>query len=625
MMRPAPASWFQIVTARDDALALVKALARTGCAEFETTAASVDTAEARRSAEHFRDLDRRYHDLWQTWCRAPERAARATRSLSTHPADGTLTGTPAERLSCAVACLDRWASAAAPLIGAVAAEQHALDDLERWRLLIGDPAMTLPVRAALSPRGQGRGPLLAATVLVGHPLSESDLPATLPAALLITPLAIPDGTALLALGPETDLGEFATRLAAHGFRPLSPGPWLGEPDPQAALARAQEALRTRIAAGQDQLAALAAEWQLAGCVRAAAEACWCLDCVPSLDIRPALCTLSGWTADRAALARTVDASGARALIRYGAQPHELQAPLLLHNPWWVSPYEAFSRLLGMPERDAPDPSVVIALAFPLLFGYMFGDLGQGLVLMAAGLVLGRRWPLARVFIPGGAAAAASGLLFGSVFSLHGVIEPLWVDPLAAPLPVLAVPLAGGALLLLVGLTLSGIAAHWHATLGAWLRTDGIAAAVYVALLASLFAPEALWLAAGAAGLGLIARLGDDGLRAAFSDAAELVEKVFQLSINTLSFVRVGAFAIAHAGLSATLGLLAEAVDSPLVAAVVVVAGNVVILALEVLVVSVQTTRLLLFEFFVRFFAGTGRPFAPVRPPPGEPSEVNHAH
>jgi V/A-type H+-transporting ATPase subunit I len=44
-------------------------------------------------------------------------------------------------------------------------------------------------------------------------------------------------------------------------------------------------------------------------------------------------------------------------------------------------------------------------------------------------------------------------------------------------------------------------------------------------------------------------------------------------------------------------------------------GNVVILALEGLVVSIQTTRLVLFEFFARFFQAEGREFRPLRPPP----------
>ena len=52
------------------------------------------------------------------------------------------------------------------------------------------------------------------------------------------------------------------------------------------------------------------------------------------------------------------------------------------------------------------------------------------------------------------------------------------------------------------------------------------------------------------------------------------------------------------------------------AAVVLVIGNIVIIALEGLVVSIQTTRLVLFEFFTRFLRVSGRRFRPL-PAPGE--------
>jgi V/A-type H+-transporting ATPase subunit I len=93
----------------------------------------------------------------------------------------------------------------------------------------------------------------------------------------------------------------------------------------------------------------------------------------------------------------------------------------------------------------------------------------------------------------------------------------------------------------------------------------------------------------------------------------LAEELPRLAVNTLSFVRVGAFALAHAGLSAAVNALAA--DLPAAPAVAVIAlGNAVVMLIEVVVVSVQTTRLVLFEFFIRFMRGTGRPFRPIAPP-----------
>ncbi|HET9041759.1 MAG TPA: hypothetical protein VFN70_01340, partial [Burkholderiales bacterium] len=96
---------------------------------------------------------------------------------------------------------------------------------------------------------------------------------------------------------------------------------------------------------------------------------------------------------------------------------------------------------------------------------------------------------------------------------------------------------------------------------------------------------------------------------------ELVERGMQILINTLSFARVGAFALAHAGLSSAVVALADAAGGTFGFLVVLALGNVLILALEGLVVSIQTTRLVLFEFFARFFQAEGREFRPLAPPP----------
>jgi V/A-type H+-transporting ATPase subunit I len=86
-------------------------------------------------------------------------------------------------------------------------------------------------------------------------------------------------------------------------------------------------------------------------------------------------------------------------------------------------------------------------------------------------------------------------------------------------------------------------------------------------------------------------------------------------VNTLSFARVGAFALAHAALSAAVTSMADSVGSLPIALSIMVLGNLLIILLEGLVASVQTTRLVLFEFFNRFLRGTGRVFRPLPPPP----------
>ena len=89
----------------------------------------------------------------------------------------------------------------------------------------------------------------------------------------------------------------------------------------------------------------------------------------------------------------------------------------------------------------------------------------------------------------------------------------------------------------------------------------------------------------------------------------------QILVNTLSFARVGAFALAHSALSAAVVTMAEASGSVVGGLLIMILGNLLIIALEGLVVAIQTTRLVLFEFFNRFLRGTGRIFRPLPPPP----------
>ena len=176
----------------------------------------------------------------------------------------------------------------------------------------------------------------------------------------------------------------------------------------------------------------------------------------------------------------------------------------------------------MPARNEADPTTLLAVVVPVMFGYMFGDVGQGLVIAAVGFALRHRWPLARLFVAGGIGAAFFGLLFGSVFSLEGVIRPLWLEPLADPLTVLLVPLYGGAVLLTVGLLLNAVEAYWRGELRGWFCSEVWLAVVYVALLVGVVRPGAFSVAAAAAAAFCIGRAASArSLTAGFAAIAEI--------------------------------------------------------------------------------------------------------
>ena len=77
--------------------------------------------------------------------------------------------------------------------------------------------------------------------------------------------------------------------------------------------------------------------------------------------------------------------------------------------------------------------------------------------------------------------------------------------------------------------------------------------------------------------------------------------------NTISFVRVGAFALSHAGMMGVVMTLAG-VESGNANIIVIVLGNILVAGLEGLVVGIQVLRLEYYEMFSRFYKGTGKQF-----------------
>jgi V/A-type H+-transporting ATPase subunit I len=272
--------------------------------------------------------------------------------------------------------------------------------------------------------------------------------------------------------------------------------------------------------------------------------------------------------------------------------------------------------MGTPGREEADPSLVLAVLAPLLFGFMFGDIGQGAVLIALGLALRARYKALALLVPGGLASVAFGVLFGSVFGREDVIDALWLRPFDAPITVLAAALALGVAVIITGLAIDAIGHLSSGLAGRWLRRRAGFALLYVGAVLAVWRPAAGGvLALSGLTACLVGAMADKAagqrLAALGEAAAEVAETALQLGVNTVSFVRVGAFALAHCGLSVAIVGLAEATPSRVIAALILILGNVFVLALEALVVGIQTTRLVLFEFFIRFLRGTGRAFEPL--------------
>jgi V/A-type H+-transporting ATPase subunit I len=169
--------------------------------------------------------------------------------------------------------------------------------------------------------------------------------------------------------------------------------------------------------------------------------------------------------------------------------------------------------------------------------------------------------------------------------------------------------------------LNALEAWWRSEFATWASTDAGYVATYLGILAGFIDPRGFVVAGiGAAVFCLGHAVHARRITAALTAVAELAERLLQILINTLSFARVGAFALAHAGLSSAIVALMDAGEYIAIKALVLVIGNVIVLVLETMVVSIQTTRLVLFEFFTRFLTAEGRIFRPLPAPPSNAQE-----
>ncbi|MBK9325413.1 MAG: hypothetical protein IPN00_03415 [Hydrogenophilales bacterium] len=340
------------------------------------------------------------------------------------------------------------------------------------------------------------------------------------------------------------------------------------------------------------------------------------------------CHVTGWTTARnpLQLREALEKAGIRAVLRLPQPPARSAPPVATLDNWWARPFQPFLVMWGTPDRLTVDPSGLLPVIVPLLFGYMFPDVGHGLLLVLLGLALYRRSPRTRFLMPCGLAAMVFGALFGEVFGFHGLVSPLWMKPLDDPLAVLAIPMGFGVVLMLLGLAFAGFEAHWRGELRAWLLLDAAVLLLYVSLLAGVFTPRAFWFTGLAIvqyfiGALVLASAGERGM-ALLNAAGQLLLSIFELAMNTLSFLRVGAFALAHAALSLAILTLAEGVDSPWAWGLIILLGNLFGVVMEGLLVFVQTTRLVLFEFFIRFLHAEGRLFRAVGKAPGGSGKGN---
>jgi V/A-type H+-transporting ATPase subunit I len=599
-LRPVPAKWFELVTVHDELARVMECLSRTGTVELEARSRATDRLlfpGLNDELKSYHELARRYQHYWPAPAPAAERRPEQL----------------IETLKAARTRLAAWTEQADPIITTIERLSQNAADLEQLRAALQSAGNNFPDIHSL-----GRaGPKLQVRLFA---LPAGALLRELPARLLVKPWQTPDASYVLAVGQAADIGDVETQLQGLKGHTLPLPSWLpASPDEAVTAIGSQLAeLARQRAAASAQLKALSEQFKIAAALADIGLIEWFNEHANELRGGDHLAWVTGWTSDVSgtALRRALDASGVRYILRLSDAPAGMNAPLVLHNPGWARAFEVFARMLGTPGRYESDPSQLLAVIASLIFGFMFGDVGQGAIICLVGIVLGRRVPLTRILVPGGIMAIVFGLLFGSVFCREDVIPALWIRPMDDPIKILLAAVIVGIAIITLGLLLDAIQMHWRGEASRWWAQRAGLFTTYAGLLISLLRTEGLWVAGvGAAWfiVGAAALTAKGRLRAMIQAAAEFVEQSLRLLVNTVSFARIGAFALAHAGLSVAIIEMAQA-SGRVGYWIVLAVGNVLVIVLEGVVVSIQTTRLLLFEFFIRFLAGTGREFKPLPPP-----------
>ncbi|CAK0747673.1 V-type ATP synthase subunit I [Gammaproteobacteria bacterium] len=311
-------------------------------------------------------------------------------------------------------------------------------------------------------------------------------------------------------------------------------------------------------------------------------------------------------------------------VRDPTSEERSHVPSVVKHPIWLAPFQALVKNYGIPRYGEFDPSWLFTITYILMFGAMFGDLGQGAVIAGAGGYFHRRLGSATPFLVAiGISSMVFGVLYGSVFGFEDLLPALWMPPLSDPIRMLTLALSWG-----VGFIVLATLFTIHnrlvdgRVLEALLDSKGLAGiATYLGLLWGGYS----WMAYGQFDnrewlgilIPLVLVLGYKWHEADFPPREKVLVvfiEGFDTMVNylssTLSFLRVAAFSLNHVALAIAIFTVAEMMGTAGHWTTVVL-GNIFILVLEGGIVAIQVLRLEYYEGFSRFFSGDGREFRPL--------------
>lgn len=325
-------------------------------------------------------------------------------------------------------------------------------------------------------------------------------------------------------------------------------------------------------------------------------------------------------------------------------PHS--PPVQLTNKKLWKPFEFFVHVYGLPSYSEMDPTVIIALTYTIFFGVMFADLGQGLCVALIGWFLWKKKHsgLGAVMIPCGIASAIVGTAFGSVFGFEDALNPFFkavfgcatkpISVMEQTGDVVAVAIGLGMVMVLIAILTNIVASlkRGQYTNGLF-GPNGVAGFVFYASVIFGFGGEILnkWhivspaFVVSCVVLPLLIMMfrevlgglmegkkdwkPDSWVESIMQNFFEVFEFVLSYVTNTISFCRIGAYVLVHAGMMLVVFTLAG--NGGIASVIIIILGNIFVIALEGLLSGIQALRLEFYEMFSRFYDGSGRPYKPI--------------
>lgn len=317
----------------------------------------------------------------------------------------------------------------------------------------------------------------------------------------------------------------------------------------------------------------------------------------------------------------------------------LTPPTKLKNNWFSRPFKMFVEMYGVPSYTDFDPTNLVAVSYTFLFGMMFGDIGQGLLLSLVGYIA-YKWKgmrLGEVGMRLGISSALFGIVYGSFFGNEEIFTPMFhVMDGKNVMPLLGMAIGIGVVLIIISILFNILLnfkkKHWGEML---FSQNGIAGLVFyvsvlllvVQMLLSVDLPiggpfyTVVFIAMPVVMIFLKEPLEHliakekafpAGFGGFFTEAFfELFEVMLTFVANTMSFLRVGGFVLSHAGMMLVVYTLAEMVGG-FGYWIVIVFGNIFVMVLEGMIVGIQVLRLEFYEMFSRYYEGKGKPFISIK-------------